>query len=229
MRALAFTQECNSPLGRLDAALARRGVAVDLVHPDEIASLPGPAEYDLVIPLGSDHSAYDDSVSWIRAELSYLRDAIRADVPVLGICFGSQILARALGAEVRKAPAPEVGWSRIQRTTSWIPEGPWFVWHEDVFSWPEGATRLGWTGAAPQAFRQGGHLGLQFHPEATPDIVESWLDESSGRLLRQGVDVDALRRETRVLEVESDAATLALFDAYLDDVLVARAPGAGLR
>ena len=140
-------------------------------------------------------------------------------MPVLGICFGGQMLARALGARVARADRPEMGWGRLHRAVAWIPEGPFFAWHADAFTWPEGAERLAWTPAAPHAFTYGPHLGLQFHPEATAEIIESWIDAEEGRLGREGVDVPAVREATRRLDAAAERAARALFDAYLDRVL----------
>ncbi len=223
MRALVFEHESSCKLGRLEEPIVRHGLAVEIARPADMATLPDPREYELVVTLGSDESAHNDSLTWVGAELEYVRQAISAEIPVLGICFGGQMLARALGATVRRAAAPEVGWKTITRADSsgaWIPSGPWFVWHEDTFDWPPGATPLAWTDDAPHAFRQADHLGLQFHPEATGDIVERWLDEGVRKLELQRIDVDALRRETRRMEDAADEAARALFDFYLGEVLV---------
>ena len=221
-RALVFEHQSNCGLGRLEGPLARRGVAVELADLADVPSLPDPREYQLVVTLGSDESAADDSVAWVPPELAYVRESIAAGVPVLGICFGSQMLARALGAEVSRREVPEVGWKTVTRADgagAWIPEGPWLVWHEDNFAWPSGATALAWTDSAPQAFLQGGHLGLQFHPEATTEMVESWLDADARKLEQSKVDVDALRRETLSIDEDAEAAANALFGSYLDQVL----------
>jgi GMP synthase (glutamine-hydrolysing) len=222
MRALVFEHQSDCGLGRLQGPIARRGMLVELARPADAGSPPDPRGYDLVISLGSDESATDDSLAWVPAELAYVRRAIEAGVPVLGICFGAQMLARALGAEVRPAAVPEVGWKGLTRTaaaSSWLPAGPWLVWHEDNFAWPPDATALAWTEAAPQAFRQGDHLGLQFHPEATGEMVDSWLGTDARKLAQLGIDIDGLRRETRRIDEAADAAAQALFDAYLEDVL----------
>lgn len=103
---------------------------------------------------------------------------------MLGICFGAQILARALGAEVRRVGEPEVGWTTVVRAEPWIPEGRWFFWHEDTFSWPADSTPLAWTAAAPKAVRCASHLGLQFPAEASGDMIEKWLDKGVRKLER---------------------------------------------
>ena len=127
--------------------MASRAISAEIVTPEGIGSLEDPEGYDLAVILGSDDSAYDDSVPWVAEEFAYTRQAVESGVPVLGICFGAQMLARALGSEVRRAPAPEVGWKSMARSeaATWLPPGPWLTWHMDTFDWPPEATRLAWS------------------------------------------------------------------------------------
>jgi GMP synthase-like glutamine amidotransferase len=221
MRALVLEHQSNCGLGRLEGPLARR-LAFDVATPESFHELGDPRSYRLVITLGSDRSAVEDSVPWVPAEHAFVREAVGAGVPVLGICFGAQMLARALGADVYRADVPEVGWKSVARAepaTPWLPAGPWLIWHEDFFRWPPGASRLAWSDAAPQAFRREHHLGLQFHPEATHEMIDSWLEADGRKLAAQGVDVDALRRETSARDRDATAAAGELFESYLDQVL----------
>ena len=119
----------------------------------------------------------------------------------------STLTARALGAEVRKADAPEVGWKTMTRAeaAAWMPPGPWLTWHQDTFDWPPGATPLAWTDEAPQAFSHGRHLGLQFHPEATSTNFERWLIGHAAEIGGvSGLSVAALRADTQRLAPESE-------------------------
>jgi GMP synthase-like glutamine amidotransferase len=218
MKALVFENDPICPLARVEGPMASRGVSAEIVAPDDIGSLPEPERYDLAIVLGSDDSAYDDSVPWVAEELDYVRRAIEAEVPVLGICFGAQMLARALGSEVRKAGAPEVGWKAMTRAqaAAWMPPGPWLTWHHDTFDWPPGATPLAWTDQAPQAFSQGRHLGIQFHPEATADIIEQWLDVDRRTGALKGIDHQALLAETRAQDGHAAEAARIMFERYFD-------------
>ena len=94
-------------------------------------------------------------------------------MPVLGLCYGGQVLAAVLGAEVGPAPVAELGWRAIETDDAeLVPAGPWLEWHFERFCTPPGAIELARTADAPQAFRIGPHLGVQFHPEATVEIVE---------------------------------------------------------
>lgn len=221
MNALVLQNDPTCPLARVEEPMATRGISAEIARPEAIGSLPDPTRYDLTIILGSDESAYDDSVPWVAEEFAYARRAVEAGVPVLGICFGAQMLARALGAEVRRAIEPEVGWKVMTRAADaeWLPAGPWLTWHNDTFDWPSGATRLAWSDAAPQAYSHGQHLGLQFHPEAPADLIERWLDVDRRTLALAGVDREQLLVESRERDSQADESARTLFERYFDGLL----------
>ena len=221
MKALVFENDPSCPLARLEGPMAARGITADIAGPDQIRWLGDPADYDVAIILGSDESAYDDSVPWVAEEFDYARRAIGAGVPVLGICFGAQMLARALGGEVRRAPEPEVAWKSLTRAEAarWLPAGPWLTWHSDTFDWPPGATALAWTDMAPQAFAHGDHLGLQFHPEVTADLIEQWLEVDRRKLALKDLDHDELLAESRRRDSKAGQAAGDLFERYFDRLL----------
>ena len=221
MDALVLQNDPTCPLARVEGPMATRGISAEIAGPESIGLLPDPTRYDLTIILGSDESAYDDSVSWVAEEFAYARRVVQAGVPVLGICFGAQMLARVLGAEVRRAREPEVGWKVMTRAddAGWLPAGPWLTWHNDTFDWPSGATRLAWSDVAPQAFSHGQHLGLQFHPEAPADLIERWLDVDRRTLALQGVDHQALLAESRAQDSQADELARTLFESYFDRLL----------
>ncbi|HUA49635.1 MAG TPA: type 1 glutamine amidotransferase [Solirubrobacteraceae bacterium] len=215
MRALVIQHDDNGPAGHVSEWLAARGGEQDLWLIGHDAREPDPRAYDLVVSLGSEHAAYDDAVPWLGLELALLRHAFDADVPVLGICFGSQLLARALGARAMPAPQPEIGWVAIStREPAFVPPGPWLQWHYDTFTPPPGASVLAKSAAGPQAYTIGRSLAVQFHPEVTPDIVGDWVDGAEERL--NGVDVDPgrLLAETRERDPENRVRAWRLLDAF---------------
>ncbi len=159
---------------------SRRGDRVDnlLLFAGERA--PDPRLYDLVVVYGGYMSAYDDSRHpWIAAELRFLETCLKAGTPVFGICLGSQLLARLLGARVYHSPAPEFGFKRLvlNEAGSADPalaaigdaDGSFLAiqWHDDAWDLPAGATLLASSAAWPnQAFRYGPSvLATQFHLE----------------------------------------------------------------
>jgi len=167
--------------------------ALDVVFPD-------PLGYDAIVPLGARWAVYDDRLAdrWVAGEIAMARRALSAGVGVLGVCFGGQLLARALGGTVARSPLPEVGWHEVSSSRSdLVPGGTWFQWHFDRLTAPPGATEIARSERATQAFISGRALGLQFHPEVDGALVERWIDEDGDAdLARAGLDPDDLRAHT---------------------------------
>jgi GMP synthase-like glutamine amidotransferase len=210
-RALLLQHGDWGPPALLAEWLDERGIPYD-VHRTYVGEpMPDPSRYAFVASLGSNRNPNDTDDPAVADELVLLRRAIDHDVPVLGLCFGGQALAVALGGSVETAPQPELGWTEIETDEpDLVPPGPWLQWHYERFSLPPGATEIARTDKATQAFRHGRHLGVQFHPESTVEIVERWaaLDyERAGH-----VDLAATQDEREAAR----AAAFALFDGFLE-------------
>jgi GMP synthase-like glutamine amidotransferase len=175
-RLLVLEHDHDAPAGLLAGWAAGRGLKIGTARLHAGDALPdSPAGTGAAVVLGSEQAAYDDTVPWLRGELAFVRALADASVPVLGICFGGQVLARVLGARVYRLPRPEIGWIRARTHSPLLAEGPWLSWHRDAFELPDGAAELAASGVCLQAFALGPHVGLQFHPEATEPIARSWL------------------------------------------------------
>jgi GMP synthase-like glutamine amidotransferase len=175
-RLLVVEHEPDAPAGVLDGWAAASGLTVATVRLHAGDPLPSAAgACDAAVVLGSEQTAYDDAVPWLAAELAFVARLLTAGVPVLGICFGGQVLARVLGARLYRLAEPELGWVRVTSKHPGLPEGPWPSWHVDAFDLPAGATELAVNEVCPQGFAIGPHAGVQFHPEATEAILASWL------------------------------------------------------
>jgi GMP synthase-like glutamine amidotransferase len=178
--------------------------------------MPGPDDFDVLVVLGSNASVCDRHVPWIPAERTLVSEAVARDIPVLGICFGGQLLADVLGGKVHRSPEPEFGWQKITSTApDVVATGPWLLWHRDAFVVPPGATEVGRSEICAQAFVIGPHLGLQFHPEATPSVVEGWAAESEASGELEPVEADRLRAATRAHAARSAPLARLLFDGFL--------------
>ena len=218
-RALIVEHERATPGGLVYDWLDDYDAEVEELRIDVEECEVDPAGYDLIVPLGSEFAAYDDTVPWIEREKRLLQRATEADVPVLGICFGGQLLARVLGGRCFRAPGSEIGWLPVRtRDPELVPEGPWFQWHFDTFTAPEGATVLAETDLGPQAYVIGHSLGVQFHPEVTPAIMEDWVRVYRHELDGDGVDPDALLQETYDRAESAHASSRRLLDTYLERV-----------
>jgi GMP synthase-like glutamine amidotransferase len=220
MRLLVVEHQPDAPAGLVAGWAARRGLAVTTLRP--AASQPLPRSFapgDAVVVLGSEETAFDDSIPWLGDELTFVGQALESSVPVLGVCFGGQVLARVLGARVYRLDVPEIGWVSLTSKRGELAEGPWLAWHRDGFELPAGARELAAGVASLQAFSAGPHLGLQFHPEVTRPIVAAWIGGASPpldpslaqRLLRDYDDA----REQAAGNAE------ALFSGWLDGSFVA--------
>lgn len=220
----------TAPEALLDAVFTEFGFATDtfdvlpLQQPGDFAvdpvievTFPDPSGYDVIVPLGARWSAYDDRLPWIEAEMDLVRRALAAGTGVLGVCFGAQLLARAVGGAVTRAPEPELGWHDIDSSEpDLVPAGPWFQWHFDRLTVPPGAVEVARSPRAVQAFRLGGALGLQFHPELDADLLELWITEDrDGDLARHGIGAEDLRSQTAAIADDAAGRLRLLVRGYL--------------
>lgn len=194
-----------------------RGIEIEIDRTDHApANLPSVENRPFVASLGSKHSPADRDVPAVAGELALIERAVQADVPVLGLCYGGQVLAAVLGGELEHAPEPELGWHRIEsEDPELIPEGPWLQWHYDRVTLPPGARELARSPRALQAFTQGPHVGVQFHPESTIEIVQGWARSDRERLRGLGIeDGETLAETGRRFAAAAREAAFTLFDAF---------------
>ncbi len=209
--------ECGYDVETFEVVTAARAV-----DPTFDVTLPDPHGYDAIVPLGSRWSVNDGDrgMDWITSEVAMVRAAHTAGLPMLGVCFGGQLLAHALGGSVTRSPAPEIGWYDVESARGdLVPSGPWFEWHFDRFMVPEGAVEIARNGNCSQAFVMGRTMGLQFHPEVDEGLLEMWL-EGNGReeIAQFGHTADELRNAT-TRELESATKRVhALVRAFVDTV-----------
>lgn len=172
---------------RIADALTAAGLVIDERCVLEGDTLPAVSEVSGAVFMGGPMNV--DEVErypgLLLAEREWLASAVAAELPVLGVCLGSQLLARALGSSVRPGPAPEIGWAPVQVFDSadpvvggLAPETAVLHWHGDIFDLPDGAKLLASSERTEvQAFRAGNAWGTLFHAEADPALVDRWLEE----------------------------------------------------
>jgi len=226
-RALALRHVHFEDLGILAPILEARDYAIRYADAgfDDFAEIDE-AAVDLLVVLGGPIGAYEeDRYPFLTGELALIERRLKFGRPTLGLCLGAQLMARALGAEVRPGPAKEIGWAPVTLTEAGR-LGPLrhlgteavMHWHGDMFALPAGADRLASTDLCPnQAFALGpAVLGIQFHPELAAESVERWLIGHAAELAATRLAPDVLRREAAVYGPGSAKRGRALFEEWLD-------------
>lgn len=235
-RALVLAHEPKGTSALVGKRLRERGYQVhehvvtpDESRPNDATPFPEVDRYDVLVLMGSVRSLTDtDPIdSWIFEEINLVRSAHQRGTPVLGVCFGGQLLAAALGGQVETAPEPEIGWYEIYAVNGSVeaastPEnpvgsGPWFQWHHDRFTPPPGAETLAANDYANQLFRIGRSVGTQFHPEVTPAHLKGFLKEvPDDYRARYGIDPTEMLKDMARHEKNNAAQCAALVDWFLD-------------
>lgn len=227
MKILVIEHEADAGLRLLGERFDELGIETEVVGPEAGVPVPETLDgYAGLIVLGGTMGPTDDlEAPWLPATRKLLVDAVDSELPTLGICLGSQLLATALGGNVRKIPTgPEVGVYSIDLNESGREdpllgglgaELPTVQWHWlEADRLPEGAEPLASTQrCANQAFRVGSHAwGLQFHPEALTDAAERWA--SLDDLVPEGFDPDTVIQGVREAEPELRKTWRALADRF---------------
>ena len=189
MKALAFRHVPFEHLGRIADSLTPLGIACEYVDLHQGGEAPDIERAAALIVMGGPMSANDD-LAFIRKELDLIGAAISLGKPILGICLGAQLVAKALGARVYPSAVKEIGWHNIYWTGTAdrdalhfglpSPETV-FHWHGETFDLPPDAELLAWSEACRhQMYRVGGNIyGLQVHLEVTPEMVADWCEQDA--------------------------------------------------
>ena len=187
-RVLIVVHQAHSTPGRVGELLEARGAELVRCCPNQGDALPQSLDgFAAAVVFGGPMSANDDHLPGIRAELDWLPTAFESGRPLLGICLGAQLMARALGARV--APHPdglvEIGWHEVRPTAAGRPhfQAPttFYQWHRETFDLPAGSVHLAENDAfASQAFHYGNAFGIEFHPEMTSAMIDRWTTSEGG-------------------------------------------------
>lgn len=231
-KVLVFQHVAAEPLGTLDPMIRDRGHRIRYVNfHREPNARPDIARYQALIVLGGPQMPdEEDRYPHLRVEMRCIEEALKRDIPVLGICLGAQLMAYTLGGGVRELEDWEIGWYDLEPTHQAAADPlfcaltephPVFQWHGYTFDLPAGATHLARTATcAHQAFRYGHHAyGLQGHLELDERLINRWLTypeylEVLERHGRAG-DVEALREETHRRIGQSVALSYEIFGQFL--------------
>jgi GMP synthase-like glutamine amidotransferase len=229
MRVLVVHNYDNTMLGQVGVALAEAGADLDVRRAHEGDPLPkDSAGYDAMVLMGGGQNALADSeYPYFPDLLDLTRDFASKDRSVLGICLGSQLVARAFGGSNQVGGATEFGWHRVSLepaakddpVLAELPDSfPIFEWHDDTFALPEDAIRLAGNPAVRnQAFRIGRAVyGFQFHFEANRPLVLDWSTSFADTIAERHPDwADRLDDEMARNGADADAAGIAIARAWV--------------
>jgi GMP synthase-like glutamine amidotransferase len=174
--------------GLIEACLSQEKIPYQILNFESGLHLPRLDDLTHIVILGGPMNVYEeDRYPFLREEDLFIKEAIQRGKSVLGICLGAQLIAKALGAKVFKAPVKEIGWYDVSLTRigsvdpifSQLPRRfSAFQWHEDTFGIPHSAILIATSSLVPyQAFRYGDNAyGLQFHLEVTPEMIREWME-----------------------------------------------------
>lgn len=198
-------------LGVIAPLLSSAGLAPEFVRVYKGDKIPRAiAPYPALIVLGGPMGVYEDDIfPFIKDELRLIESALKASTPTLGVCLGSQLLAKAAGAAVYKGKKKEIGWYDVTLTQEGLTDGlllglpekmKVFQWHGDTFDVPSGAKNLAESDLFPNQLIKVGKAayGVQFHLEVTEAMIKDWIEVNSGELksLEGEIDPAEILRET---------------------------------
>ena len=223
MRVLSVTHGPNVPGGVFEEIVDAAGYRLERWSVPEGRTPDRARSYDAVMVFGgSMHPDQDDHFAWLEREEEFLQQVLREEVPVFGVCLGAQMLARAAGARVGPASAPEVGWLEVELTAAGKadpvlgvlpPRATVFQWHHYTFEIPAGGTELARSHVCPQAFRlRQPAWGIQFHGEVTLPMVTAWASEDPDDL---PMTVETLVAASRIEIAQSNEQGHKLCAAFL--------------
>ena len=210
MRAHFLQHVAFEGLGSIESWLKAAGYEITNTRFFESAALPDLKKIDLLVVMGGPMSVNDESIfPWLVSEKKYILEAINSGTPVLGICLGAQLIARAIGASVYRNSVKEIGWFPIQGISSndtslfsFPPSMTVFHWHGETFDLPSGASRLAKSdGCENQAFQFGKSvIGLQFHLETTLEAAQELVSHCRDEL----VPSKHIQTEKEILSTEPE-------------------------
>ena len=192
MRVLSVTHGPSVPGGVFDDVVEAQGHLLERWIVPFGGRPPAPGHVDAIMVFGGAmHPDEDARHAWIPAEADFLREALDKSVPMIGVCLGAQLIARAAGAWVGPADQAEVGWLPVELTEAGRADPVLgvlpgrieaFQWHLYTYAVPDGGVELAASPACTQAFRVGDAWGIQFHAEVTQAIIDAWIAEDGDQL-----------------------------------------------
>lgn len=220
MKVVVVANDGDGDDGFVGERLADYGADFDRKRRESPTSLDG-AEVgaDAIVLLGSDWSVYHAAVvANVAAEQALITRAIARGVPILGICFGAQIIAAALGCNVVRATRPEIGWRELSSPSAEFSSGPWFQYHADRWIDAGIVRSFMHNSVAPQAFDVGRVLAVQFHPEVTKTTASRWLRAAPEEVEAAGESIERIEHETEELIADARNRCHLLVEHFVNEI-----------
>ena len=182
--------------------------------------------WDKIVVLGGHMGAYEDGDNpWLEVEKAFIDHQLADGTPLLGVCLGSQLIADVIGGRAYRGATTEAGLISLERTPAGAADatlgaigGPVVAWHHDTFDLPPDAELLAYTSDYPHAFRYGSALGVQFHPEVTPDMWRDWIAMAGPDELQDaGLDPDSFGQEIIAQAPRLRRQAVAFFRSWLEE------------
>lgn len=216
--------DCEGP-AYLQTLLQEKNIAFELIRIDAFESVKQSLDHVAGLIFMGGSMSVNDPLEWIDQEVALIQQAVQQNIPVLGVCLGSQLLAKALGSRIYPGPCMEIGWYPVNCITGHpltadLPEQiDVFHWHGETFDLPKEA-RLLFSNERyqNQGFAVGPHLGLQFHVEMEAELVREWVQRNPADLERRcehAHDADAILSDLDSRITSMQAAARILFDNWL--------------
>jgi GMP synthase (glutamine-hydrolysing) len=195
-------------LGLLEQMFLHDGYDIEKVNTQNDPVPINPLGYDAIVILGGPMAVYDN-LPFLQKEQELIRNAVKNDTPLLGICLGSQLIAQAAGGRVYKGKKKEIGWYNVYLTpasSNDIFRGftdkmiKIFQWHGDTYDLPANAKILAYSDLYPQAFRIGSAVGIQFHFEVDESLIQTWMKEYRADLTAERILPESILPASSELE-----------------------------
>lgn len=227
--AVVIQHDPHIHLGNLEPLLRGRGYELRVIdaRTTDAAALD-PQDGDLLVVLGGHEAAYElEKFPYLAGELTLIRSRIDAQLPLLGICLGAQLMAGSLGSRNYRGETPDYGYRELMLTGAGESSPvrhtlgvPMLEWHGDHFDLPKEATLLASSTAYPnEAFAIGDFaLGVQFHPEVTDEMHDDWTADTASELRAHGIMIEAWRALRDEHNAAMQVASAAMFTEWLNSV-----------
>lgn len=231
MKILALQHMASEGMSGMEKAFKKRKVEYDYVPLNEGAGIPEDiSHYSAVVILGGPMNVYQEKeYPFLVKEDKFIKKALKDGKPILGICLGGQLIAKAAGAKVLTGHRKEIGWYDLDLTEAGQKDPLFkgfpkrfkvFQWHGDTFQIPKKATKLASSEIFPnQAYRLGSAYGLQFHIEVTKETIECWIEEYDKELKSLDyVNPDKIKEDTKRYLRDLNALADRFYDNFLSGV-----------